>query len=205
MSDNRLKHPTTRGTARHKLLEVAVDTIRAQGYSATTVDYLCSAAGVTKGAFFHHFDSKEQLAVEAADHWSTTTSALFATAPYHDQPTPKERVLAYVDFRAALIDGPPECFTCLAGTMTQEVFATYPAIRDACAHSIFDHAATLETDIDAALTDTIRADGVDAQGLARHIQCVLQGSFVLAKAANDHSMVTDSLTHLRRYLDHILT
>jgi TetR/AcrR family transcriptional regulator, transcriptional repressor for nem operon len=42
-----------------------------------------TAAGVTKGAFFHHFESKEALGVAAAAYWAETTSALFATAPYH--------------------------------------------------------------------------------------------------------------------------
>ena len=55
-----------RGEARVALLDAALSEILARGYSATTVDDLCRAAGVTKGAFFHHFDSKEALAVAAA-------------------------------------------------------------------------------------------------------------------------------------------
>ena len=41
--------------ARTRLLESARDVIRAKGFSATSVDDLCKTAGVTKGAFFHHF------------------------------------------------------------------------------------------------------------------------------------------------------
>ncbi len=69
--------------ARAKILEAALAVIRAKGYAATTVDDLCAAAGVTKGAFFHHFKSKDDLAVAAADHWSDMTGGLFAAAPYH--------------------------------------------------------------------------------------------------------------------------
>ncbi|MGB5759462.1 MAG: TetR/AcrR family transcriptional regulator [Acidimicrobiales bacterium] len=189
-----------RGTARLRLLDAAVEVVRARGYHATTVDDLCAAAGVTKGAFFHHFDSKSDLAVAAADHWSTTTGELFASAPFNDARTPMERNLAYLDFRASLITGPPESFTCLVGTMVQEVFATDPEIRDACAASILGHAATLEADLDAALTDTARAEGITGRSLARHTQVVLQGAFVLAKAADDPTIVIDSIDHLRRYL-----
>lgn len=193
-----------RGTARARLLDAAIGLIRAQGYTATTVDELCEAAGVTKGAFFHHFDSKDALAVAAAEHWSTITGDVFAAADYHQLASPTARILAYVQFRAKLIEGPPEAFTCLAGTIVQETFATRPTIRDACAASIFGHAATLEVDLDEALTDEARKAGIDATSVARHIQAVLQGSFILAKAANDSTPVHDGLAHLTRYLTQIL-
>lgn len=160
---------------------------------------MCAAAGVTKGAFFHHFDNKEALAVEAVHHWSSTTGELFATAPYHDTLDPADRILGYLDLRASLIEGKPADYTCLAGTMVQEAFDTSPSIREACAESIFGHAETLEADIAAALANAGNED-VDAGGLARHTQAVLQGSFVLAKASNDAAVVLESIAHLRRYL-----
>ena len=62
-----------------KLLDAAVRVIRTKGYIATTVDDLCHAAGVTKGSFFHHFDSKEQLAIAV---WGLTPGSLrMAAAP----------------------------------------------------------------------------------------------------------------------------
>ena len=78
----------TKQDARAKLLDAALAVIRRKGYSAATVDELCAAAGVTKGAFFHHFKSKDALGVAAADHWSEMTGALFAAAPYHDHADP---------------------------------------------------------------------------------------------------------------------
>jgi TetR/AcrR family transcriptional repressor of nem operon len=65
-------------------LDAALSVIRTKGYSATTVDELRATAGVTKGAFFHHFKSKDELGVAAAERWSETTGTLFAKAPYHD-------------------------------------------------------------------------------------------------------------------------
>lgn len=193
-----------RGGARVALLEAAVRVIRAQGLHATTVDELCEAAGVTKGAFFHHFASKEELAVAAADHWSETTGALFAAAPYHDYEDPADRVFAYLDFRASLIAGAPAEYTCLVGTITQEAFDTSPAVREACAASIFGHAETLEADLAAAIAETGAASDVDTASLARHTQTVLQGGFVLSKAANNPAVVLEAIGHLRRYLEYVL-
>ena len=188
-----------RGDARTRLLEAARDMVRAQGFAATSIDQLCRAAGVTKGAFFHHFASKEALGVAAAGYWSETTGALFASAPYHDHADPLDRVLAYVDFRRRIIAGEIEAFTCLVGTMTQEVYHAHPAIRRACAESIFGHAATLEPDIAAAM-DARGIAGFSAASLAAHTQAVLQGAFILAKAADDPSVAIDSVDHLKRYL-----
>ena len=91
-------------------------------------------------------------------------------------------------------------FTCLVGTMTQEVYGSHPAIRDACAASIFGHAATLEPDIEAAMKARgIAADWTPAS-LAAHTQAVLQGAFILAKATGEHVVARESVDHLKRYL-----
>jgi len=185
-------------TARAKILQASLSVIRAKGYSATSVDDLCTAAGVTKGAFFHHFASKEALAVAAAQYWSEVTSALFAAASYHDHPDPLDRVLGYIDFRGRLIDGPVATFTCLVGTMVQESFAASPAIREACEASIFGHAATLEDDIAAAMIK-YGVTGTTAESLAQHTQAVLQGGFILAKARAGPEPAIDSVSHLKSY------
>ncbi len=192
-----------RGNARIRLLEAARDIIRAKGFAATSVDDLCRAAGVTKGAFFHHFAGKEALGVAAAEHWAETTTAFFAAAPYHAPPDPLARVLAYVAFRKAIIVGEIAEFTCLVGTLAQEVYASAPDMRDACGRSIFGHTATLVDDIEAARLDRGVAGNWTAESLARHTQAVIQGGFVLAKAGNDPALARESLDHLDRYIRHL--
>lgn len=191
--------------AKMKLLEAALSVIRTKGYSATTVDELCAAAGVTKGAFFHHFKNKDELGVAAAAYWSEMTGAVFASAPYHDHADPLDRVLGYVAFRKSMLKGGVPDFTCLAGTMVQETYATAPAIREACDRSISGHAATLEADIKAAMRDLARDQGTrpgfTAKSLALHIQAVLQGAFILAKAKGGAAIAAESLDHLTRYLE----
>ncbi len=190
-----------RKDARTRLLDAALDVIRERGFAATSVEDLCRAAGVTKGAFFHHFRSKEHLGVAAAEHWGAVTAPLFAGAPYHAPADPRDRLLAYVDFRKALLGGPLPAITCYAGTTVQETYATSAAIRDACGAVMAAHAETLEPDFAALIARHGAPPGVTARGLALHAQAVIQGAFVMAKALDDLSVAVDSLDHLHRYLE----
>jgi TetR/AcrR family transcriptional repressor of nem operon len=193
---NDVVHPS-----KEKLLEAALQVIRAKGYTATRIEDICEAAGLTKGSFFHHFKSKEDLAVAAAEHWSTVTAALFEAAPYHRRADPLDRVLGYLDYRKELLRGKVPEFTCLVGTMVQEAYDTEPAIRDACDRCISDHAAKIEQDIAEALaTHGIRANWT-AQSLAFHTQAVIQGAFILAKAKSGPAIAAESIDHLRRYIE----
>ena len=136
--------------------------------------------------------------------YAETTSAFFAHARYHDHDDPFDRLIGYVEFRKDIIEGDLAEFTCLVGTMTQEVYGSHPAIRDACAASIFGHAATLEPDIQAAMeVRGITADWTPAS-LAAHTQAVLQGAFILAKATGDRAIARESVDHLRRHIEMLL-
>lgn len=185
-----------------KLLNAALKLVRTNGYEATSVDDLCRDAGVSKGAFFHYFKSKEDLAVAATGHWTAVTGQVFATAPYNDYEDPLDRLIAYIDFRAQLLSGRtlPES-TCFLGMMAQELFSSNPVIRDACFDGIAAHADYVAAMISAAKQRHAPNATWSVEGLALHTQAVIQGAFVLAKARNDAALAADSIRHLRRYIE----
>jgi len=196
----------TRKDGRSKLLDAALALIREKGYAATSVEELCQRAGVTKGAFFHHFRSKEDLAVAAASHFGDMADGLFAAAPFHALPTARERILGYVGFRREILAGEIPDYTCLLGTMVQETYASHPAIRKACEAELLRHTATLEPDLATALAASGRVGAAwSAAGLSLHIQGALQGAFILAKATGSAEIARESLGHLLRYLETILS
>jgi TetR/AcrR family transcriptional repressor of nem operon len=55
-------------------------------------------------------------------------------------PDPVDRLLGYVDFRKAILHGELAEYTCLLGTLLQEVYETHPLIREACAQGISENA-----------------------------------------------------------------
>jgi len=190
--------------SRTRWLDAALATIRSKGYSATTVDDLCAATGLSKGSFFHHFKGKEDLALAAAQHWNDSTGALFANAPYQQVADPRDRLLAYIDFRAALAVGELADISCLLGTMVQETYTTHPAIREACRAGIESHAATLVATIAAAKARHAPRARWTPESLALFTQAVLQGAFVVAKAAGDAQAAAPLIAHLRAYVQGLL-
>lgn len=189
---------------RRKLLDAALQVIRAQGYAGSSVDDICREAGVTKGSFFHHFRGKDDLAIAATEHWTGLTGNLFEAAPFHQKADPRDRVLAYIDFRAALIEGELPDFTCLLGTMVQETYATHPDIRDACNRAILFHARTVEADLIEAKRLHAPKAKWEPLDVALFAQAAIQGAFILAKAQNDAAAARRAIAHLRQYVASLL-
>lgn len=62
-----------------RLLQVAADCFAQQGFDATGVAEICSRAGVSKGAFYYHFPSKQALFVALLQHWMDGLDVQMAT------------------------------------------------------------------------------------------------------------------------------
>jgi TetR/AcrR family transcriptional repressor of nem operon len=187
------------------MLDAALNLVRQKGYAATTVDDICAATGVTKGSFFHHFKGKEEFVLAATDHFAAMADGLFLQAPFRRLPDPRARLLAYVDFRAALLDGELADYTCLFGTLVQETYDSHPAIRQSCERHLNAHVESLLVpDIAAAKRRYAPRAKWTSQSVGLFIQSSIQGAFVLAKARHGADAARECLAHLKRYLELIL-
>ncbi|MBL9050587.1 MAG: TetR/AcrR family transcriptional regulator [Tabrizicola sp.] len=188
-----------RGEARARLIEAARSLVRHKGYAATSVDDLCAAAGVTKGAFFHHFASKEALGVALVEDWTAMTGAMFAAHPYNSLADPLERVFSYLALRREILGQPIPEFSCVAGTSVQETYESSALIREAAWASIssgFEH-------VRGHLAEALAmhpVPGVTAESLAHQFQVAVQGGIILAKASGDPGLAREAFDHLERYL-----
>jgi TetR/AcrR family transcriptional regulator, transcriptional repressor for nem operon len=200
MKKSRQNSLPTRTDPKSNLLNAALHVIRSKGYAATTVDDICHQAGVTKGSFFHHFPSKDALALAAIEYWDQMTTAFFASAPYHQPQDPLNRLLGYLDFRAGILTGELADYTCLLGTLLQETYATHPTLSAACDRALTAHVAELTRDVQAAKDLHAPTAPWTAESVANFLQIVLQGSFIFAKAQQGPAIIRESLDHLRRYL-----
>ena len=54
---------------RSRILEAAVKQFSINGYNKASVDNICEQAGVSKGAFYHHFQTKQDVFLALLDGW----------------------------------------------------------------------------------------------------------------------------------------
>lgn len=59
-------------TSREKILQSAVQLFLGEGYEATSVNDICKHAGVSKGSFYHYFETKQVLFLSLMENWSST-------------------------------------------------------------------------------------------------------------------------------------
>lgn len=72
---------TTRGVdTRTSILNCSLELFSKDGYDATSVAEICQQAGVSKGAFYHHFPSKQDLFLALMTRWLEEVDALFQVA-----------------------------------------------------------------------------------------------------------------------------
>jgi TetR/AcrR family transcriptional regulator, transcriptional repressor for nem operon len=164
-----------------------------------SINDVCQATGLTKGAVFHYVSDKAALGIAAAARFADRATQLFANAAYHEAGDPKDRLPAYVDQRQTMMRGGLADFTCLFGMIAQETYVTHPALSAACGDHMRNHAHTLEPDIAEAQGDSHVPLPHGPEGLALFMQAIVQGAFVISKAGGDPALAIQCLDHLRQY------
>jgi TetR/AcrR family transcriptional repressor of nem operon len=188
---------------RQKLLDAAQELMLTKGYTDTSVEEICAAAGLTKGSFFHYFEGKEHLGRLLAERFYASKQQLFQSAPFRQKKDPLDRVFGFVDFLIAMSCSPMMAKGCLLGTFVQELSQTHPTIRSVCAACFENSANHLKQDLEEAKAKYTPRARWSPQSLAEHLTAVIQGAIILAKAKQDQKVVEESLMHFREYLKSI--
>ncbi|MEW6684328.1 MAG: TetR/AcrR family transcriptional regulator [Nitrospirota bacterium] len=185
---------------KEKLLDAAQRLMLAKGFPATTVEEICETAGLTKGSFFHYFESKDDLGQAVLDRYAGQGLGALETASFRGQRDPLKRILASIDHWIDLVKDPSAPCGCLLGNFAQELSDTHPKIRAQCARHFDRWTQMLKQDFDEAKSAYRPRAQIDTQGLAEHYVAVLEGALLLTKAKSDRKVFERNLTHLKRYI-----
>jgi TetR/AcrR family transcriptional repressor of nem operon len=176
-----------------------------QGYRATSVDQVIAGSGTSKGAFFHHFSSKADLALHLVERYVVADlahldSGLSATAGIDD---PAARVVAFLRFYE---DGADELMSAQSGCL----YATVLAEREFAGSDINDKVARAALIWRAALVDLLRPalsarrPELDLEALADHLYTTFEGAFILCRTLENPKAMGGQLRVFRQMIEVLL-
>ena len=187
---------------KERLLDAAEELMMAKGFAATTVEEICDEAKLTKGCFFHYFESKEQLGKEVLERFCASGAQRHASF-CGDESDPLKRVYNYIEGAIKLSREPGASKGCLLGSFAQELCDTYPQIRQSCAQGFREWAKQFGRELAKAKAAYAPKATFDPEELAEHFIAILEGSMILGKAGQDMGVMARNLRHFKRYVEQL--
>jgi len=190
---------------RKSLIQAAFQEIYESGFQAASLDRILSKAGVTKGALYHHFGSKQELGYAVVDELIREGILERWVRPLEKSPNAIDGLLAGLPVAGLPDKGPFPSFTlrlgCPLNNLAQEMSPLDEGFRERV-EGVFN---AWREGIAAALrrgqqSGQVRSD-VDPFESADFILAALEGSVSLAKNAGDGKLFLSCKAGLSRYLE----
>ncbi|HUP98437.1 MAG TPA: helix-turn-helix domain-containing protein [Usitatibacter sp.] len=189
---------------RERILDAAQELILDHGFGATTVDAVVSRAGITKGAFFHHFASKAELARALVDRYARLD---------------RETLVHHVERAKKLASDPLEQVLVLIGLYEEDfdaldqpfpgcLFASYiyeNKLLEAGTLEVVRESTLMWREVMKGLLEKVAGAHpprmpVDLESLADLFYALTEGSYIMTKTLADKTLIARHATHLRNYL-----
>jgi TetR/AcrR family transcriptional repressor of nem operon len=191
---------------RDRILDAAQAQVMERGFAATSVDAIQEAAGISRGTFFYHFASKDELARSLIERYARQdhelTESLMARAE-NLATDPLQQALVFMGlfeelFRAV---GPARA-GCLFASYSYEAQLfddeTHRLIAESLEHFRRIFGAKLEQ---AIARHPPVLPNVDPYELADLASSAFQGAYVLWRVTNESERIAMPIEHFRKYLE----
>ena len=199
-----LKQPRAIET-RDRILRGAARLFALKGFHDTKVDEIIKAAKVTSGAFFHHFQGKEDLGFAVIDRHmeerrgklDRIEKSLFASRG----DDPLERVFRRLDAVCEMVAGRRNRKGgCIIGNLATALSDTHPAFRKRLAECFDEMAFEFKPHLDEAMKGRRPMRRVDTRQLARYIVTVIEGAIMLSRTHGESDLVHRQVRMLKEHL-----
>ena len=189
---------------RERILSAAESLILKKGYSGMSIDDLLTATGLTKGAFFHHFKNKAELAQAVLERYAANDMALFEEFSERADrlsDDPLERALIFLRLFDEYLDGLRAPFPgCIFASYTHERHHFGPGVHDFIARSLDEWCALYEEKLQALIDARQPRVPVTARALAELVATTIEGGFMMANAKNDAGWTQRQSDQFQKYL-----
>ena len=182
------------GTAetREKLLDAAECLLLTEGYSRTSIDAVCARASLTKGSLYHHFKTKEDLAITVLERWLARNGGILSEGPHTSASDPVEAALLYIGHVA---DSAGRLWSsgCLVGSLSMDLAASSDRMQQ-CVEAMFKGFVAEHAELFAPLIATSpHRNTPTPEELAEMFLSTIEGAIVVGKSYRDPSPLVRSI------------
>lgn len=192
-------------STRDRILNVAEELVIRQGFNATTLEAILGGAGASKGAFFHHFASKEALGNALVERYAEADAVVlekFMSEAEALSDDPGEQVVHFVRlYEEAADEIPTGQPGCLFVSFIYERGPGSPRDEDVIVESIELWRNRILEKLELAAKTRPRLAEVDLASLADMVFSTFEGGFILVRATDEPDHLRRQLSHLRHYLE----
>ena len=173
--------------SKQRLLQIATELIWESSYAHASVDRICERAEIKKGSFYHHFDSKAQLALETLEaQWSQMKPTLDKI--FSPLVSPLERIRLFfkhsIELQVLMHTKVGFVCGCPLVSLGSEISSQEPALRSKVAEILDCKLRYLESAIREAKTlELVRIQ--DPHQTAQIISDYAEGVLTRARIMND--------------------
>jgi len=171
-----------------------------QGFAATTVDQICAEAKLTKGGFFHYFESKEAIGRAAVDAFAAFGMDLYSAAWENPDIDPLEQLHRIFEIMIGFNQRDEPCI-CMVGMMSQEMALKNPIMREACVGHLKNWTEMIIRILTAAKKVHPPVIDFDPERVAWFLNSLWQGSMLIGKTRQAPEMTINNIRQARSYVD----
>lgn len=186
--------PQARSEAtRQKILNAAIDLFSEVGYAAAGLGEIIDRVGMTKGALYHHFDSKEALATAIIEHGTNLTREAFRHVCESSSPALENMVHGVFVVTDLLV-------TDKTARTAEQLTSGLAEFNSAASQVWSSRLDAITTQAKRASTEGDLHEGLDPCAVSESILNAMLGAQLLSKAADGN----DHIKRLTRSLDLLL-
>lgn len=190
---------------RNQILDAAERLFLTNGYGGTAVDAILERTGVTKGAFFHHFESKLELARTLINRYAELDRQQFERHVERAERLsrdPLQQVLIVLGLYEETMEQLTEPFPgCLFASYAYQAGLFDDEIHEVIRGSLLLWREVIGEKLRRAIEQHSPRVATDAAELADAGLAILEGAFILSKTLNEPKLVGRQLRQYRNYLE----
>lgn len=188
-----------------KLMDIAERLILNRGFSAMSIDEVIKEAGITKGGFFYHFDSKNSLVYALMQRYREKEAFIFSDLFKRAEELtsdPLQQMLVFVKLFAEMMADMKLLHPgCVVASIAYESQQVNEQVRNITTEIVLDWRNLFREHLKKIDQVYSPNANVSSDDLADMLSTIMEGGIIISRALNDPSVLEKQLLEYRSYLE----